>query len=129
MDSTIQKAKLLLAEHFKIDVTHFDKNLSRKRAVVEARRFIVYFLRAELDFTYIEIVNAIGSITNHATAIHHYRRMEELLEIEPPIKKYYQKFISKVYGDNNMVVEKEVLSLTNERKEINRKIYKLKKLL
>ena len=129
MESTIQRAKLLLAEHFKINVIHFDKRLSRERAVVEARRFIVYFLRNELEFTYIEIVNSLGSITNHATAIHHYRRMKELLEIEKPIRNYYAKFIVKVFGNDDMILEQEVLVLTNERKQLNKKIIKLKKLL
>lgn len=129
MEGTILKAKLLIAEHFKISPIHFDQHTSRKRIYVEARRFLVYFLRNELNFTFYEIVDAIPSYTNHATALHHYRRMCEIMQIEKPIQNFYKKLVTKVLDNNNNLVEREMIILQTEKQELTKKLNKLKKLL
>lgn len=129
MENTVLRAKLILAEHFNIDIKNFDNHYTRKRVVVEARRFLVYFLRNDLELTYYEILKHVPSLTNHASTIHHYKRMKELLELEKPLKDFYDEFLIKVMGADELLVEQEVIALTLERKQINKQINKLKKLL
>lgn len=129
MENTVLRAKLILGEHFDIDIKNFDNHYTRKRSVVEARRFLVYFLRNDLELTYYEILKHIPSLTNHASVIHHYKRMVELIELEKPLKTFYGEFIEKVMGSQEILVEQEVMALTLERKQINKQINKLKKLL
>lgn len=129
MKQTVLRAKVILSDKFNIDLSHFEKHTSRRQAIVEARRYLVFFLRHELDYTFLEIVAAIPSITNHATAIHHYNKMFDMMEFEQSTKKSYLKFYNNVMGSENLWVEKEIDELTAGRKLINKQIKKLKKLL
>tara|TARA_R110000824_G_scaffold321727_2_gene508540 strand:- start:1129 stop:1533 length:405 start_codon:yes stop_codon:yes gene_type:complete len=129
MENTILRAKLILSDYFKINIIHFDKHVCRDLLVVEARRFLIYFLRNELDCTYQEICKFCPSITNHATAIHHYKRMKGFLKNDKKIEKHYINFLSKILGSEDLLIENEVMILNNERKLLNNKITKLKLLL
>ena len=136
MKGTILKAKLIIAEHFGIDAMHLDKNISRKVPIPDARRMLVYFLREHLELTYNEIVLEVGSITNHATALYHYRRMDELINIrsgdkclDRQLRVSYAKFMDKLLNKDNTLMEEEMFILTKERKELNKQINNLKKLI
>ena len=129
MEQTILRAKVILADKFNIESEHFEKNYSRKKSVVEARRFLVYFLRTEFEYTYYEIIKFVPAFKTHASALHHFNNMEYLLEIEKPLKQMYKRFYDDVMGSNKQWIEQEIGDLTNGRKLINKQITKLKRLL
>ena len=129
MENTILKAKLLIADYFKINPIHFDKHTTRKKNIVEARRFLVYFLRNELGFTFHSILIAIPSITNHTTVIHHHKRMKEIMKLEKGIKQFYQKVVDEVIDNHENLIVREMVILKEEKKELTKKLKQLKKLL
>ena len=129
MENTILKAKLILAQMFGIGVSHFEKHKSRKKNVIEARRFLIYFLRKELKITFVEICQYIPALTNHATAIHHYKRMKELLSVEAPILRKYEEFKHTLLSDETLSIQREIIGLANTRTHLGAQIKKLKKLL
>ena len=129
MENTILKAKLILADMFGIRETHFEKHKSRKTNVNEARRFLIYFLRKELNITFTEICKYVPALTNHATAIHHYKRMTELLSVEAPILRQYEEFKETLLSDETLSIQREIIGLANTRTNLTAQINKLKKLL
>ena len=129
MENTIIKAKLILANMFGIGKIHFEKHKSRKTNVNEARRFLIYFLRKELKITFVEICKYVPALTNHATAIHHYKRMKELLSVEAPILRQYEEFKHTLLSDETLSIQREIIGLANTRTHLTTQIKKLKKLL
>tara|TARA_R110000823_G_scaffold17068_7_gene54322 strand:+ start:374 stop:763 length:390 start_codon:yes stop_codon:yes gene_type:complete len=129
MEIIILRAKLILANLFNINIIHFEKHTTRKVDVIEARRFLVYFLRDEVGMTYKKIVEAIPALTNHATAIHHYKKLKEYMDVYPDLCNKYHKFRLAIIDDPINQIEKEIISMLEERKKINNQIYKLKKLI
>ena len=107
MDKTIEIAKCTLADIVSIREEEFDKPLSRKREVVEARRFLIYFLVEEMGMRFLHIPPKMQSITSHATAMHHFYKMIDLMEYEPKIKIKYMEF-------KNQMADKGMDSLENE---------------
>ena len=55
MEKTVLRAKCILAEMFDVNISHFEVNVSRAKNVVEARRFLTYFLCTELEINYSDI--------------------------------------------------------------------------
>jgi hypothetical protein len=92
MERTIKIAKSVLSSMFGISEIHFEKHISRRADVNEARRFLVYYLVRECGIKYAYVKNHVPSLTNHATAIHHVRRMNDMMDVEPHTKELYQKF-------------------------------------
>ena len=129
MESTILKAKLILAQMFGIRKSHFEKHKSRKTNVNEARRFLIYFLRKELKITFTEICKYVPALTNHATAIHHYKRMKELLSVDKRQLRQYEEFKETLLSDQTLSIEREIIGLANTRTNLTAQINKLKKLL
>ena len=129
MIELVLRAKLILADMFKIDICHFDKHTSRKVKVIEARRFLVYFLRDELGITYGKTLKYCPALTNHATVIHHCKRFKELLELYPSIRNDYEFFRAKIVTDPDNLIERQIIEMVDKRKHINNQLYKLKKLL
>ena len=125
MDELVLRAKIILADMFKIGIRHFDKHFSRKVKIIEARRFLIYFLRDELGITYNEIVKYCPAITNHATAIHHYKRLKELIVVERSTRSRYRLFRKRVVDDPTNLIENQIIEMIENRKQINN----LKKLL
>ena len=129
MEPTILKAKYVLAQIFGISVVHFNKHKSRKANINEARRFLIYFLRKELNITFVEICKYVPALTNHATAIHHYKRMKELIEVEAPIQRKYEEFKNTLLSDSTLSIQSEIIGLGNARAQMKTQINQLKKLL
>jgi|10_taG_2_1085330.scaffolds.fasta_scaffold00277_29 chromosomal replication initiation ATPase DnaA len=129
MENTILKAKLILAQMFGIGKIHFEKHKSRKTNINEARRFLIYFLRKELNVTFTEICKYVPALTNHATAMHHHKRMKELLEVEAPILRKYEEFKETLLSDETLSIQREIIGLRNTRTNLTAQITKLKKLL
>lgn len=129
MDKTIEIAKCTLADIFDIRKQEFDRPLSRKREVVEARRFLIYYLVDELGMRFLHIPPQMKSITSHATAMHHFYKMIDLLELEKSTKEKYTNF-------RNLMAEKGMNTLENEmakqiklKNAISRNINELKQMI
>lgn len=90
--AVIHIAKHMLADKFNIAVGDLDHNKSRKSEIVEARRFLMYFLFEELEMKKSRILDFVPTISNHATVIHHIKKMKELMELEKPLEKKYEDF-------------------------------------
>ena len=129
MEILILRAKLILSDLFLINIIHFEKHTTRRVDVIEARRFLVYFLREELGMTYKKITKNIPAISNHATAIHHHKKLKQYMDVEPKLLLKYNDFRSMILDDPNNMIEKEISSMIDKRKLINNQIYNLRKLL
>ena len=129
MEELVLRAKVILSEMFKINICHFEKHISRKVNVIEARRFLIFFLREEMEITYEEILRYCPAIKNHATAIYHFNTLSNYILVEPSTKKKYDLFHDRMVDCPNNFIEKQIMEMTNERKKINNQLYKLKKLL
>tara|TARA_R110002050_G_scaffold90883_1_gene191129 strand:- start:3580 stop:3969 length:390 start_codon:yes stop_codon:yes gene_type:complete len=129
METLILRAKLILADMFNINLSHFETHVTRQRDVIEARRFLVYFLRDELGLTYKRIAECIPAITNHATAIHHHKKLAGYLEVYEELDFKYQKFRQLIINDPDNMIENEIQAMLEKKKRINNQIYKLKKLI
>jgi hypothetical protein len=101
MNNIILKAKIVLSQLFDIPIYNFEDNISRKREVVEARRFLVFYLRDIFKLEYTKIVKHIPALTNHA----------------------------KLTESSDLDIEKTMLELILERKNLNKKINELRKIL
>lgn len=129
MEILILKAKLILADMFGINLSHFETHTTRKRNVIEARRFLIYFLRDELGLAYHKIIDYVPAISNHATAIHHHKNLTEYMKNEVELDCKYQKFRAAIVDDPSNMIEREILAMLQKQKRINNQIYKLKKLI
>ena len=87
----IKKAKAILVELFKIDIFYLENNTNRKRNVIEARRFLIYYMNRELLIPYLRVKDYIKNL-HHCTALHHCRKLEELLPQERGLREKYHKF-------------------------------------
>ena len=129
MKTIVDIAKVILCRKFKIGLKHFNRNSSRERNIIDARRFLCYYLRYELGFTFVEITNHIPAITNHATVLHHCRRLKDLFDVEPKLKNHYNHFIGLMQEDPECIISTEISDLLQDKKDLSKQIYKLKKLL
>ena len=129
MKQIIERAKIILSDTFGFDVKHFNETLSRKANISKGRRFLMFFLREELQMSFHEIISHVPAVTNHATAIHHIKRMKDELEIYWALKEEYVSFKCKMLDDESFVIESQIAKRLEERKKINNELYKLKKLL
>tara|TARA_A100001201_G_scaffold16947_1_gene19859 strand:+ start:1019 stop:1408 length:390 start_codon:yes stop_codon:yes gene_type:complete len=129
MKAIVQRAKIILSELYEFDVKHFDNKMSRKANITKGRRFLMFFLRESLNMSFNEIISHCPAVTNHATAIHHIKRMKDELEIYWALKEEYTDFKCKMLEDENYVIETQIAKRLEERKQINNELYKLKKLL
>ena len=129
MDKTIEIAKCTLADIFNIRKEEFDTPLSRKREVVEARRFLIYFLVNELGIRFLHIPPKMKSITSHATAMHHFYKMITFLENEPKTKKKYTDFKNEMEEKGMNTLENELEKKIKIKNSISRNINELKRMI
>ena len=129
MEKTVLRAKCILAEMFDVNISHFEVNVSRAKNVVEARRFLTYFLCTELEINYSDISRLIPAITNHATAIHHTKLLRRYLDVEAPLLRKYEAFKETLLGDECTSVEREIGILQIQKTTIGKQITNLKKLI
>ena len=129
MDKIILKAKIILGDIFNIQTIHFENNTSRKKNIVEARRFLVYYLREYLQMNYSEINRKIPALSNHATALFHYNKMKTHLEIYSDTRRKYDIFHSKLNSENFSDIQQEMNRLINSRKDLNKQINSIRKIL
>ena len=130
MDKTIEIAKCTLADMFNIKKEELEKK-GRKGAVIEARRFFIYFLVNELNFKFIDVPKEIKGITHHATVLHHFYKMSDLLDLkhENPTKLKYMNFKNQMIEKGMDKLEKELHKQYGMKKTINWNIKQLKKMI
>ena len=125
-EERIEKAKDILCKLFKIDIFYLENNTCRKREIIEARRFFIYYLRDELDITYAGISDYVKGL-HHSTAIHHCKKFKELIKDEKPLRNKYHKFIITA---NDFDVLNTLLSIKRtQAKYLNRELRDLNSLL
>ena len=129
MEKSVQIAKSVLAKMFKIDVIHFDKHISRYANINEARRFLIYYLIKELGVKYLHIKHHVPALTNHATAIHHFKKMEQLMDVEWITKQRYDEFISKMDTEGHIHLMKDYTDAIKEMQLIKSRLKTLKEMI
>ena len=118
----IEKAKKVLLELFDVDIYFLENNTNRKREVIEARRFLIYYLNRQLQIPYNRLQDHIKGL-HHATAIYQCRRLEELIKIEKPLRNTYNKFL--VLANDFDVLETLLTIKRQQANYLNREIYAL----
>lgn len=118
----IEKAKKVLLELFDVDIYFLENNTNRKREVIEARRFLIYYLNRELKIPYNRLQDHIKGL-HHATGIYQCRKLEELIKIEKPLRNTYNKFL--VLANDFDVLETLLTIKRQQANYLNREIYAL----
>ena len=119
IDKTVEIAKCTLADMFNINKDDIDRRI-RKAPVIEARRFLIFFLVDELSMKFSDIPKVVKSITSHASAMHHFYKMMNWMDL-----KCEEKLKMKYLNFKNQMVEK---GLSNLESELHKQI-KMKKVI
>jgi hypothetical protein len=119
IDKTVEIAKCTLADMFNINKDDIDRR-TRKAPVIEARRFLIFFLVDELSMKFSDIPKVVKSITSHASAMHHFYKMMNWMDL-----KCEEKLKMKYLNFKNQMVEK---GLSNLESELHKQI-KMKKVI
>ena len=88
----IRKAKEVLLELFDVDLCYLENNTNRKKEVIEARRFFIYYLNVELKIPYNRLKDHIKGL-HHATAIYQCKKLQDLLQVEKSLRNKYNRFL------------------------------------
>ena len=91
-ENRIEKAKEILSEMFNIDKFYLENNTCRKRNIIEARRFFIYYLRNEIVMPYHRVRDYVKGL-DHATAMHHCKKLPGLMEFDKTVRYKYYKFL------------------------------------
>lgn len=129
MNKTIEIAKCTLADMFSMHKADFDRSVTRKANVIEARRYLIYFLVDELSLKFVEVPKQMKCISTHASAIHHFYKMIDLMDNEEETKKKYLLFKNSMSTKGMYSLEKELVKLLDQRKLVNWNIKKLRKMI
>lgn len=130
MEKTIEIAKCTLTDLFNISREDLDRR-SRRREVIEARRFLIYFMVNELGIKFAYVAKHLKSIRSHATAMHHYYKLGDLMSMkhEEKTKAKYLLFKSTVMDKGMDKLEKELANQIELKKIISKNINQLKKMM
>jgi len=125
----IDKARNILSHMFDVDKYYLENNTCRKRNVVDARRFLVYYMNRELEIPYMRLKDYIKGM-HHATGIHLCRTFENFTigkAANRELRNKYHKFI--VLANDFDVLETmlkikrgQARYLNTELREINNQI-------
>jgi|TARA_R100000081_G_C4814371_1_gene173615 hypothetical protein len=129
MKKKIEIAKCTLADMFSMNVEDFDRSITRKSNVIEARRFLIYYLVDDLSLKFVDVPNKMKCISTHASAIHHFYRMIDLMDTEETTKKKYLTFKNNLNTRGVYSLEKHLDKLIDQRKLVNWNIKKLKQMI
>jgi hypothetical protein len=125
----IEKAREILSEMFNIDRFYLENNTCRKRNVIDARRFLVYYMNRELKIPYNRLQDYIKGM-HHATGIHLCRTFENFTTgraADIKMRNQYHKFIVlandfDVLQTLMQIKRNQARYLNTELKEINNQI-------
>ena len=129
MEKTIHIAKSVLSKMFKIHPCHFEENKTRSISVVEARSFLVYYLVKECDVRYLHVKKFIPSLKNHATAIHHFKKMENLMDVEWETRSKWDHFRHTMDKEGHTHLMKDYTEAVKELKMVQTRLDNLKKMI
>ena len=129
MDRAIKIAKSVLSNMFDVSEIHFEKHLTRRANVNEARRFLVYYLVRECGVKYSYVKNYVPALTNHATAIHHVKLMVQYMKNEPRTKLMYEKFRATMETEGHTHLVRDYERAIVEMETLKIKLLTLKKLV
>tara|TARA_R100001463_G_scaffold101311_1_gene155743 strand:- start:2616 stop:3014 length:399 start_codon:yes stop_codon:yes gene_type:complete len=129
MKKKIEIAKCTLADMFSMNVDDFDRSITRKSNVIEARRFLIYYLVDDLSLKFVDVPKKMKCISTHASAIHHFYRMIDLMDTEETTKKKYLTFKNNLNTRGVYSLEKHLDKLIDQRKLVNWNIKKLKQMI
>ena len=93
LNKRIIRARQSLCKMFNIKAKYLTHNTNRKRNVIDARRFLTYYMYNDLGIKYNHMKKYIIGM-HHATALYQCRKLGELLQFEKPLRKKYNTFIS-----------------------------------
>ncbi len=85
---SINMIKEVVAKYFNIDVADIQSK-SRKREIVQARQFAMYFAKKITNKPYAEIGKNIGN-RNHATVLHACKTIDGLKKVDKDFNKFYK---------------------------------------
>ena len=71
----------------------------------------------------------IPALTNHATSIYHYKKMKELMELERPTEREYEKFRLKMENDGHSLLMKDYTQAVKDLAIVQSRLENLKKML
>jgi hypothetical protein len=98
---------------------------SRQMDIVGARRMFYFFARKHFKKTYKSIANYFRA--NHATVIHHERKMEAFLTFDKNEIKRYIKIRDMVFDENSMIgLQEEYDHLEFEKRLISSRMKEIK---
>jgi chromosomal replication initiation ATPase DnaA len=130
MIKTIEIAKCTLSDIFNIRREELNIR-TRTQDVIEAKRYLIYFLVNELGMKFVEVPKYIKSIRSHATAMHHYYKMKDLLEMkhETKTQTQYIQFKNQVIEKGMDKLERELSKQIELKKVVSWNIKQLKGLI
>ncbi len=85
---SIDMIKEVVAKYFNVDIEELNSK-SRKRDIVQARQFAMYFAKKMTRKPYAEIGRKIGK-RNHATVLHACKTIDGLRNVDKDFRKYYK---------------------------------------
>jgi len=129
MEKSIQIAKSVLGNMFNIETIHFEKHLSRSANINEARRFLIYYLYSECNIKHLHMKQYVPALQNHATSIHHFRKMADLMEIENETKNLYAEFRTTMIDHGHSHLMKDYTNAVQDLAVIQNRLEKLKKMI
>jgi hypothetical protein len=101
----MEVAKYVISKIWDCEALEFTQMKKRKRNIINARRFFIYYLWKYLDVKHMKMKNYIYGM-NHATSIYHCRRFEQELELYKDIRKKFITFL--YYSDNKEYVKMKI---------------------
>lgn len=129
MNKTIEIAKCTLADYFNINIKEFESGRCRKKNIIEAKRFLIYFMISELGIKFFYVKDYVPSYTSHCIAMYHYYKMIDMMEYEPDTKEKYENFKTLLLSKGTDKLEGELIRQRHLRKSISSNIKQLKKMI
>ena len=118
----IDRAKNILSHMFDVDKFYLENNTCRKRNVIDARRFLVYYMNRELEIPYNRLQDYIKGM-HHATGIHLCRTFEDFTigrTADVEMRNNYHKFI--VLANDFDILETMLKIKRGQAKHLNQEI-------
>lgn len=118
----LDRAKNILSHMFDVDKFYLENNTCRKRNVIDARRFLVYYMNRELEIPYNRLQDYIKGM-HHATGIHLCRTFEDFTigrTADVEMRNNYHKFI--VLANDFDILETMLKIKRGQAKHLNQEI-------
>ena len=71
----------------------------------------------------------VPALKNHATSIHHYNKMKDLMSIELPLEKEYVNFKNKMTKEGHTLLMKDYMKAVHELSVVQTRLKTLKKMI